>query len=364
MLASFLNSDGHMYVSHILMRLDNDTNLEQLHDAWETVATKYAMLRTGFTSVPDQQYPFVMIEYKPRAKKIQWSDSGSSLSPWNAIEEQKQLARLTILEQLHEPAWQLSITSSGSGIFLQMSALHAIFDGQSLQMIINDVARVYNGQLLSPAMSVESVLGVILAFEGQDLETKKQFWQSPGSSIVSSRFPDLNSQRPRTDKIMVREMACSWSLSQLEKKCSIEGVTLSAAGQGAWVRVLSEYLGQDTVSFGLVLSARTLLEAAEPLAFPCVTTLPLSCQLQSTNKELLQNIMRLNSDIRKHQFTPLQQLQQWTGQGQGVTFDTIFAYQKLADEVATHAPWRIIDEFIAVDVSYRSTTKISALIDA
>jgi non-ribosomal peptide synthetase component F len=127
-------------------------------------------------------------------------------------------------------------------------------------------------------------------------------------------------------------------------------MTVTAVGQAAWARILAAYVGQEIVTFGVVLSARTVLEEAQLAAFPCVRTLPLGCNVDSTNLDLLQQIMKTSSEITEYQFTPVRQLQQWLGFGQRSLFNTIFVHQKTIYDGDEPTEMEMVDEYVRVDV--------------
>ncbi|KAI9791290.1 MAG: NRPS [Peltula sp. TS41687] len=60
--------------------------------------------------------------------------------------------------------------------------------------------------------------------------------------------------------------------------------------------------------------------------------------------------MELNASMRTHQYTSLQCIQQWSGHGHESPFDTIFVYQKFADNtLEVPLPWTVVDEGVAVN---------------
>lgn len=361
MIAQFVKSDGNLYLSHIVMELVLDANLERIQRAWEVVARRYEMLRTGFISTSDLQYPFAMLEHSPGAKHIPWDEKNVDCTDENTIKEVERQAGLNILEDLHEPAWRIIVMRDDSRAIIQYVALHALFDAQSLHGIVTDVGKVYAGQSSSPVSSIEPVLGIILSSSKENIEAQKQFWQAPDRVTLADKFPNMTPNRSQSHGHRTLSRLCSWSRTQLEAACSDGGFTLSAAGQAAWSRILSAYVGQDMVAFGLVLSARTIIEVARETAFPCVTTLPLSCRVQGSNVDLVMRIMDANSKIAKHQFTSLRDLQKWAGHGRDALFDTIFAYQKFtAVDTDTRVPWRVVEESVTVDVRLGKTSCVDS----
>jgi non-ribosomal peptide synthetase component F len=86
--------------------------------------------------------------------------------------------------------------------------------------------------------------------------------------------------------------------------------------------------------------------------FPCVATLPSLCVLAGSNQELAFNIQKSNSQMFKHQHTPLRSIQKWLGHAEQSLFDTIFVYQKgevRQDEI--DFAWKVVQEDAFVDYS-------------
>ncbi|KAK5001217.1 hypothetical protein LTR60_007439, partial [Cryomyces antarcticus] len=136
--------------------------------------------------------------------------------------------------------------------------------------------------------------------------------------------------------------------SKLEAGLRNANATLQAAGQAAWARILSSYTGELAVTFGVILSGRTTENAAD-VAFPCITTVPVGCQVDRSNKVLLDRMMESNLAIQRHQFTPLPKIQQWTGNPNEALFDTIFAYQKHTSSKDVDFPWKVVEGEATVD---------------
>jgi len=125
---------------------------------------------------------------------------------------------------------------------------------------------------------------------------------------------------------------------------------MQAAGQAAWARLLSQYTGEISSTFGTTLSGRSVHEDLDEISFPSITTVPVRCNVIGTNKELLTRTMSSTATLHKHQFTPLTSIQKWAGYPEGKIFDTLFAYQKLPEALDhTQSPWIVIQEDASVD---------------
>jgi hypothetical protein len=133
-------------------------------------------------------------------------------------------------------------------------------------------------------------------------------------------------------------------------------------GQAAWARVLSTYLCEDDVRFGIVLSGRDGVVGADQAVFPCLVTVPfgVSCS-QKMNSQLVQDAMTFNSSVRSHQFCRLADIQKWTKSD--ALFDTIFAYQKIFVQESNTA-WRVLEDVATDEVKSDSRVQVNMLISA
>jgi hypothetical protein len=123
---------------------------------------------------------------------------------------------------------------------------------------------------------------------------------------------------------------------------------VQAVGQAAWARILSGYLGEESVCFGVVLSGRDMTPEADRVAFPCLVTIPFGTTVtDKSNDELVQDAMLFNKSVRKHQFNRLRDIQRWTNLD--VLFDTIFAYQKTSGS-RLKSGWEVLEEISSDEV--------------
>ena len=339
-----------MYLSHILMELQDGVSLDDLERAWNAVAAKYAVLRTGFARTRHPHHPFAMLEYHMRDRLLAWQNIECRLSVTEEIDHQRESIRRRFLQSLVDPPWQICVFRDNKKVFVQLSALHSLFDAQSLHMILSDVATALAGQVLSQEVPIEPVLGAILTSSVADADTHRDFWQRLGSNMQSTMVPSLSPFRSTGGKCLTRSLQSSWTGKELEERSASQGVTVAAVGQAAWARLLAAYAGQTSVTFGVVFSARTVMEETVQLAFPCVTTLPIGYHVQSSNRELLLQIMKRNSDVAMHQHIPLRKVQEWIRPDRGTVFNTIFAFQKGPKETKGVLPWQTAEEVLRVDV--------------
>jgi non-ribosomal peptide synthetase component F/aryl carrier-like protein len=338
MIAQSLHSNGEDYVNSIWLELMPEASLSNFKAAWKTALGRHEMLRTGFVQTDDPIHPFAMVTYASYGFHMPWYESES------------QDYKVSIIKQLAQCPWSLNVQNYGTNSIIRFTAHHALYDAQSLQMMLSDVARSYNSQALVVQQPINSLLGTIL-IDTEDVESHKSYWKTEESKIIVNRFPDLTPLRISEFICQAREIVSHASIYQLEDDCRQRGVTMQAAGQAAWARLLTAYIGEISTTFGMTLSGRSVHEDADSVSFPSIVTLPVRCEVTGTNEELLARTLKSNASLHKHQFTPLTIIQKWGGFPEGRIFDTLFTYQKLPESEGDiiKLPWKMIREEASVD---------------
>ena len=336
MLAMFTHSHGGVYFNRMALNFSTPLDSVRLKEAWSKVMAQHEMLRTGFVQLRDQQHPFAMLTY-PNAEL-----------PWNELSKESPIQEKNILDNLHQPPWSIEVEAGESISVMHFSALHAIYDAQSLSSIFADVKATYEGKTLTSRAPITASLGPIL-LESKGQSESATFWKDLAPEVHPSKFPDLHPIRTDERRLFNTSIRCAQPRKSLEDACRNLGVTLQAAGQAAWARVLSAYTGESNVTFGTVLSGRNLSVAAEDAVFPCLVTVPTPLRIEGANRDLLDRTLKRNALLVKNQFAPLSSIQRWLGSDEPL-FDTLFVYQKFASAVEG---WDVGDEETKIDVSNR-----------
>ncbi|KAI5788368.1 hypothetical protein EDC01DRAFT_617399 [Geopyxis carbonaria] len=302
MISQFLRSQGELYFNHIIFKLPADLNTDKLHNAWQ---------------------------------------------------QQKKIGATEALKNLHLPPWRLTLIQSESQNYLLFSGLHALYDATTLQIFYQDVAKFYHCRSIPERPQFGNILEEILRhrLDSNTVEEDKRFWlnQLEGSSIC--RMPNLCPQRTASKEYHVRSIEASWGLSEIEATCQKLGVSVHAAAQAAWARILSAYTGETALTMGVVFSGRTALQNAEDVAFPCLVTLPAVVALIGSNRQLAVDIQKSNTAALKHQHTPLRSIQRWFEHPEESFFDSLFVYQKTAGEDESRI-WNIVNEDASADYAF------------
>ncbi|CAI7665164.1 unnamed protein product [Penicillium glandicola] len=341
MLAMFTHSQGEVYFNRMALKFSEPLDKNILKEAWSKVMAQHEMLRTGFVQLRDQQNPFAMITYHEN-NELPWCEIPTSMADTHGAQEKH------ALENLHQPPWRIQVEAGDNTSLMYFSALHAIYDAQSLATIFADVRAAYEGKAPPMPAPVTETLGPILLESKSQSESAQSFWKELAPEVQPSKFPDLHPIRTNERTLLTTSIPCAQPRKDLEDACRDIGVTLQAAGQAAWARLLSAYTGESNITFGTVLSGRNLSAAAQHAVFPCLVTVPTPLRIEGSNRQLLDRTLKRNALLVKNQFTPLSHIQRWLGIDEPL-FDTLFVYQKFTSDAVGTNGWDVIDEETKID---------------
>ncbi|KAH0522879.1 hypothetical protein TsFJ059_006666 [Trichoderma semiorbis] len=346
MLASFIQSQGQNYLNLLSYAVDNTVSEDDLINAWEALQIHHPMLRTGFTPVQHRHSSFAMLRYSV-SDSIETVNHIFRLESQDKLQEWKEKEAAAILSNLHLPPWRISLAKTDGGLTMNVLVHHALYDAQSLDQMMGDLSRLVAGQNINHR-SIEPALNVILSRSLNDEGAAHEFWKEKAEMAVVNTFPVMTPLREDERVMVSHEIKASMTLSSLRTATTKQGVSIQAVIQAAWTRILSSYLGEESVVFGVILSGRGMEETRDA-PFPCMNTIPVIAVNQPLNTELTRYMMDYNVNAHRHQHTPLTQIQKWLGHPATPVFDTLLVYQKLDTEADITKRWKLVNDDATVD---------------
>ncbi|KAK6534533.1 hypothetical protein TWF281_005847 [Arthrobotrys megalospora] len=328
-LTQFLQSKGALYYNAILFRLEDDVNVECLEESWVQVAEQNDVLRTGFIEHEVDGGHYAMMTYKSvssaSVRKIQ-----TQLPIEEFVRQVQREEAEKVLSNIALPPWSVTFVLGKHASYMIFTALHAIYDAQTLQILLNDVNLFYHKKQPVLHSSPSAILKEMLKIS-RDKETvasSAKYWKSILQDCQITKFPVMTPLREDTGAFVYSYKKCTITMRQVEDMCKKIGFSFGAVGQAAWAKLLAMYFGERDICFGTVVSGRTGSDNAEDVVFPCLTTIPMRVQLDGDNKALVSQIQGRLSKTLKFQHTPLRAIQKALGRPEQSLFDTIFVYQK------------------------------------
>lgn len=287
MVSQFLAKEGAVYMNSLRLQLELNVDIDRLKKAWTMVMERHSILRTGFAHVKDTLYPFAMIEYTCESLDLPWTvtleDTSDSIDQW--VQQIQHVA----LKQLQSPPWALRIVEGKDHYALDLAILHALFDAQSLQFVLDEVTAAYLDQSLPLPKSIDTTISSIIQFSGAKSPTREKFWTDLGKTANTCRFPNLAPLRYGTSSPLVYTRQSAKPLHVLEDGCRHAEITIQTAGVASWLSLLSAYTGESSATCGVVLSGR-IFEGAEDPVFPCINTVPVACAVTNDKVAFLKRL--------------------------------------------------------------------------
>lgn len=253
MLASFLKSEGSMYFNSMDLKVPESSDcLAKLRQAWYNVVEKHEILRTGFSMVNDLHHPFAMLTYHAGITNVNLEiREDILLGDREDLCERTSVMGKHVLRLLHQPPWRLeAIKRSKVAWTVRLFIHHALFDAASLQIILSDVAKYYRGDTPRPATAMKSTLDSILIASQNNHENKERFWRNMIGDVSITKFPCTTPLHVHSSKSFNLEKCIGISLCEIQQRCKELEVTVQAAGQAMWARMLSMYTGEPSIVFG------------------------------------------------------------------------------------------------------------------
>ncbi|CAG8168762.1 unnamed protein product [Penicillium nalgiovense] len=155
-----------------------------------------------------------------------------------------------------QPMHRLTLWSVPAGdAFCKLEISHTLIDAISMDIILRDISRAYNGQLRgSPGLQYGDYIAML---QSQSDEPNRHYWVRYLEHVEPCLFPRLNQSSQDDDKAEWKSLSLDIELdSTWWNYCEAHSVTSAHIFQVAWGLVLRCYTGCDQVCFGYLNSGR------------------------------------------------------------------------------------------------------------
>jgi non-ribosomal peptide synthetase component F len=221
---------------------------------------------------------------------------------------------------------------------------HMLLDAWSGLMVLDEALGYYDdlaaGQTpdVRPARSFRDFVSWI---RDQDLGAAQRYWRQALSGVTDPT-PMPVVRRPAAQETAATETAGpdggrdnpekmlrmpAQTVARLNAAAREQRLTLAAILQICWALLVSGYSGRDDVIFGCTISCRPAeLAGVTETAGLFINTLPLRVRLDpaETVASACHRLLRDQAEMRRYDFSPLSEVQQWSGIEPGTPlFETI-----------------------------------------
>ncbi|KAK1759075.1 non-ribosomal peptide synthetase [Echria macrotheca] len=325
--------DPEKYAYHAVFQLDCNlgaVDIGRLRDAWQKVVDRHSALRTVFIdTLGDEGLMDQVVLRRAQARM----DLLRSDSYDGALECLSKLDHISYNEKT--PPHRLSICKSSSGhIFCRLDISHAICDGSSMPILLEDLSKAYGGTLHHE--TAPAYRDYISHIQSQPRTESVKYWKEYLSDAEPCLFPALNDGDSEAEKSLGSHIITIANVASVMAYCANSSITLSTFFQLVWGLVLRTYTGSDQVLFGYLASGRDIplpnidrAVGAFINMLVCRLDLPVDAELGDVMDTLAGDL----SAAMLHQTCSLAEIQHEIHLVTSSLFNTAFTYQKRASRL-------------------------------
>lgn len=300
-----------LYSYHCIMEVRSTTpgqlvNPRKIAEAWQTVVQRHPILRTVFIESLAKTGLMDQVVFRDRPGRIMWIADCEANNAANLLREQP----LIDFRDFNSPHRLTICKTTTNDVWAKLEMSHAICDGTSIPIILNDLARAYEHKL--NRSDVGPLYSDFVAYTlKSNRDADVSFWKAYLTGIEPCFFPVLHDGVPGPHEVGSYELHVQ-DIATMQDFCKKFGVTLSSLLQLAWALVLHTYVGQSDVSFGVVASGRDVPVKGIDDAVGCFVNM-LICRLElsdeSTVHQLLERLQNHSVNALAHQGCSLADVQ-------------------------------------------------------
>ncbi|KJZ80045.1 hypothetical protein HIM_00759 [Hirsutella minnesotensis 3608] len=321
------------YINHAVFELAAGVDLNQIKSAWENVIRRTDILRTCFHF---RDKDIVQLVLQPEECQIKWrAVSGEAQHLRQILEKSHRTLSDDIIKNMHcIPPLRLTMAyaeESNSTSYLMLSIHHGLYDLNSLSLILQDVETAFFHGHLSEGGSIKPLMRHIVGQQQRESQAC-HFWQTMLQDQARTR-----AELPTTANPSQAERVFGARLGELERQCVKSNLSLAGLMQGLFAYVLAQALNEDNVTFGVVLSGRSIdIEGIDEIRAPCITTIPQRFRWGKGPKPLAELVSSMQKQLfqaMEYQHTSLRSISSWLGIS-GALFSSIFSFVRSTTSTA------------------------------
>ncbi|MFR9755898.1 non-ribosomal peptide synthetase [Streptomyces sp. TR06-5] len=333
-----------VYLEQITLTLNGDLDVDAFRRSWQTIVDRHPILRTSFhwegvgkaLQVVHQQVPLDLPE-------LDWRDAGEE-------EQEARYEQFALEDRMRGFAFDeaplmrtaLLRTADDTWRFF-WSFSHLLLDGWSFGLCFYELTQLYNALAKGEEPQLEPVKryrDYVAWWKRRDTEAAEKFWATHLADFEApERALELGSidRRPpgpgEPSHGMLPDRDLVALVPRLGEVAREHGITVNTICQGAWMLLLSRYLGRDDVIAGSTGTQRPAgLPGAEQIMGPMLATMPVRARIDHDAELIpwLRGLQQEMADARENADIPLPELRRIAElPGGAPLFDMDLAYENV-----------------------------------
>lgn len=287
---------GSTTVQHILA-VSPDLEIDTLREAWKATVQGHVALRTRIIRLSSGDVVQIVTD-----GGLEWVEA-TNLDCYLAedvvvgMAYGRQLSRMAFIKP----------GETGGQCYLVWTCSHAVYDGMSIQLIMQELGRAYQDPK-SISKDGATFQNLVQYIHGLDKESYSRYWRSqlantrPGQLVNSS----VDAATPLVDTLLEYSVPL-----QIAAARAATGATVPTLVQAAWALAISHETQAADVVFNVALSGRNAPVAdLDTLAAPAITHVPLRMAIRpdQTVREFVLSLQRQIRGMVPYEHTGLQNI--------------------------------------------------------
>ena len=302
------------YIMQAVLELAPDVAAEDVCAAWEQVARAMPILRTRFVQHRDFGLVQVVLD-----EEIQWIDA-SGLDRYKESDREQSMGLGESLTR-----YALVRDDAGKHKWLVWTVHHALFDGWSVDLIVDAVHRAYRGEPIDQGPKFQSFVKYI---KDQNYESLADYWRQAFAESDCVSFP----AHVQSDEQPVAHKMAERRFPRLRHRA--DDVTTSTLIRAAWALIAGRMAGSTEVVFGATVSGRNAPVAGiELMSAPTFATVPVRVKLPGNQRvsQYLKKLQQQSTDMTPFEQTGLHRIAKMSSEcRESCRFQTLLAVQPRA----------------------------------
>ncbi|KAM3509522.1 hypothetical protein MY11210_006293 [Beauveria gryllotalpidicola] len=325
--------------------------------AWQQVVSRHAALRTVMMPESSSNRSFNNVVLKAGALPLALTTTPFQSFDQEVVERESVLAyclkyRRGLATVTCSP-YQITLlfTRDARSVFCDVTFNHAIMDGWSSTVVVNDWVKAYESSLPDDSMTT---YGDYVSFALETRTSRLDYWREYMAQAECCLFPTLvDHDTAASDDVYRVDVKIDHSGDTLPEFFRTYGVTMASLYHVAWALLLRAYTGRDDVSFGFLTSGRDLpVPEIERAVGLFANLLPCRVKMADTSS-ILSLLHETQSDLAaamSHQHTSLMDIQAALGLNGDALFNTVISLQyQDSTEMNSHSSVLIVQELQELD---------------
>jgi surfactin family lipopeptide synthetase C len=348
---SLLDPESGVYVEQLHFTLRGALDVDAFRRAWQAMVDRHPIFRTGFHwEEVGKALQAVHAAATIPVEQLDWRDVPAADRERHHSEFAREERRRGF-DLRRPPLMRIVLIRLEDELYrFFWSFPHIVMDGWSFGLALQEFAALYaahaQGQPieLPPARPYRDY---VAWWKRQDMGEAETYWRrtlagfEPAGALESGPAPRPQDGDAGPTHGFVPDASLGGLVRDLQQVARDHRLTLNTIVQGAWLILLSRYLGRDDVICGATSTHRpATLPGAQTIVGPMLSTMPVRARVEP-DEPLVAWLQRLQSSMaeaRDHGDVPLHLFGQWAGTPHGAPlFETDLAFENApAPEIGLH----------------------------